>query len=395
MKIEKLSKKTAQSLNDMGFENLTEVQKRVIPHIIAGKEVICRSKTGTGKTAAFGIGLIERLIEKTSKRGLVITPTRELAVQVTKEISKIGRKHRINVVTIYGGVSIENQIRDLRRNPEIIVGTPGRLLDLINREEIKPKTFDMVILDEADIMLDMGFVEDIDKVLKMIQPKPLIELFSATVDKEILNIANKYMKDYELIEISDMSKPIEITEKIVDVNKNEKFGALLDILFEDKNRKTLIFLNTKRGVERIAEKIEQKRFRVGTLHGNMSQNKREMVLQQFKENRIDILIATDVAARGIHINNIDLVINFDLAKTAKTHLHRIGRTGRMNTKGNAISFNTVNELRSEYIGYLPPVESESYNYQNRGRNKEKRTNKKREQKTRGYDPQYGDPKYRD
>ncbi|MCC7552554.1 DEAD/DEAH box helicase [Candidatus Micrarchaeota archaeon] len=389
----KLNTKTTQSLKKMGFENLTEVQKKVIPFILEGKEVICRSKTGTGKTAAFGIGLIERLVEEKSKKGLIITPTRELAVQVSKELHQIGKIHRIEVLTIYGGVSIDNQISNLRHNPEIVVATPGRLLDLIQRGNINPKKFDMVILDEADIMLDMGFIDDIDKVLQMIQPPPLIALFSATVDEQILNIAKKYMRNYEFIEISDMSKPIEISEKIIDVTKNEKFGALLDILFEDKNRKTLIFLNTKRGVERVAEKIEQKRFKVGTLHGNMSQNKREFVLQQFKENKINILIATDVAARGIHINNVDLVINFDLAKTAKTHLHRIGRTGRMNQKGNAISFNTVNELRSEYIGYLPPVESESYTYKERGENKQKRKGRKQERNKGNYNPQYGDPNY--
>ena len=404
MTMELLSKKTVHSLKEMGYENLTEVQKKVIPRIIEGKEVICRSKTGTGKTAAFGIGLIERIVEKKSKKGLVITPTRELAVQVAKEVYKIGKGNKINVITIYGGVSIENQINDLKRRPEIVVATPGRLLDLINRREIEPKEFDVVILDEADIMLDMGFIDDIDKVLSKIKPKPLIELFSATVDKEILNIAEKYMKDYEFIEMSDMGKPIEITEKIIDVTQKEKFGALLDIIFEDKNRKTLIFLNTKRGVERIAEKIEQKRFRVGTLHGNMSQNKREFVLREFKQNKIDILIATDVAARGIHIDNVDLVINFDLAKTAKTHLHRIGRTGRMNQKGCAISFNTTNEIRREYIGYLPPVQSETYSYESRGENKENRKNRpvydnkdnrKKNNKKREFTRQYGDPNYRD
>ncbi len=402
MKIEKLSNKTAHSLKEMGFENLTEVQKKVIPFILEGKEVICRSKTGTGKTAAFGIGLIERLVEKKSNKGLIITPTRELAVQVTRELSKIGKKHRINVLTIYGGVSIDNQISNLRRNPEIVVATPGRLLDLIKRGNINPKKFDMVILDEADIMLDMGFIDDIDKVLQMINPPPLIALFSATVDKEILNIADKYMKKYEFVEMSDMGKPIEIVEKIIDVNKKEKFGALLDILFEDKNRKTLIFLNTKRGVERIADKIGEKRFRVGTLHGNMSQNKREYVLNEFKKNKIDILIATDVAARGIHIDNVDLVINFDLARSSKTHLHRIGRTGRMNQKGNAISFNTVNEVRPEYIGYLPPVQSETYTYTDRSGNKQKRGNEKSNnrkgnrtnKKRKDYSRQYGDPNYR-
>ena len=372
MKIDKLSEKTAHSLKEMGFENLTEVQKKVIPYILEGKEVICRSKTGTGKTAAFGIGLIERLVEKTSNKGLIITPTRELAVQVSRELSKIGKSHRINVLTIYGGVSIDNQIRNLRKNPEIIVATPGRLLDLINRRQIDPKKFDMVILDEADLMLDMGFIDDIDRVLSMINPLPLIELFSATVDEKIINMAEKYMKNYEFIEMSSMEKPVEITEKIIDVVKKEKFGALLDVLFEDKNRKTLVFMNTKRGVEKIAEKVRQKRFMVGTLHGNMTQNKREMVLGDFKQDRINILIATDVAARGIHIDNVDLVINFDLARTAKTHLHRIGRTGRMNQKGNAISFNTINETRSEFIGYLPPVQSEIYSYEERGDNKEKR-----------------------
>ena len=353
-------------------------------------------------------------------KALIVTPTRELAVQVSRELSKIGKIHKINVLTIYGGVSIDNQIRNLRRSPEIIVATPGRLLDLINRKEIDPREFDMVVLDEADTMLDMGFIDDIDKVLSIIKPAPLIELFSATVDEKILNIAEKYMKDYEFIEMSSMEKPIEITEKIIDVTKKEKFGALLDVLFEDKNRKTLIFLNTKRGVDRVAEKIRQKRFMVGTLHGDMSQNKREMVLRDFRQDRLNILIATDVAARGIHIDNVDLVVNFDLARSSKTHLHRIGRTGRMNQKGNAISFNTVNEVRSAHIGYLPPVESETYSYGNRVRNNQnrntkgpinkrydKRSNKrydrkrdkkrdrKRDRKRNNYTRQYGDPNYRD
>ncbi|MCD6279215.1 DEAD/DEAH box helicase [Candidatus Micrarchaeota archaeon] len=361
MKKETLSKETISALDKMRFTDLTEVQKRVIPLILEGKGVICRSKTGTGKTAAFGIAMVERIITGKTRKGLVITPTRELAVQVSNELARIGKDHKISVITIYGGVSISMQIEKLHKHPQIVVATPGRLLDLINRRQVFPQDFDFVVLDEADIMLDMGFIKDIDNILGKIIPTPQIALFSATIDKDILEMADYYIKDYEYITISDMDKPIEISEQILEVVRKERFGALLDILYKNRNKKIMIFLNTKRNTDRIAEKLSGKRFKVGALHGDMSQRKREQVLKDFKKGRINILVATDVAARGIHVDNIDIVINYDLARTSKMHLHRIGRTGRMNHKGMAISLNIIDQ-NNRRDSYLPPVETVKYQY---------------------------------
>jgi len=347
-----ISNRTQSALKDMKFNELTEVQNKIIPLIIKGREVICRSKTGTGKTAAFGIGMIELIVNKKINKGLVITPTRELALQVAKELSQIGKYHNIWLVTVYGGVSISRQQEQLKRGVDIVVATPGRLIDLINRGYLDPQNFNMVVLDEADVMLDMGFIDDIDRILRKIN-NPTVLLFSATVDKKIFDIANRYMENYEYVEMSDLSKPVEIIEKIIDVNRKEKFGALLDILYHNKQKRILIFVNTKRMADILADKLYDKRFKVDSLHGDMSQHQREIVMSKFKQGRLPILVATDVAARGIHVDNVDIVINYDLAKTAKIHLHRIGRTGRMNRRGIAISFNVTGGMRRHGEGYLP------------------------------------------
>ena len=365
MEIEKMniSRKTALSLEEMGFKSLTEVQEKAIPFVLEGREIICRSKTGTGKTAVFGIGLVELMIQhkiRNGGKGLVIVPTRELAMQVTDELWKIGKNNYIRSTAVYGGVSIDAQYERLAKGVQIVVATPGRLLDMIERRYIDPKSFGMVVLDEADVMLDMGFIEDIDRVLSMI-PNPQVLLFSATIDDKVLEISEKYMHNPEYISMSEMEKPIEIYEEIIDVEKKEKFGALLDLLFTHRNKKVLIFMNTKRGADLITEKLRMKRFFVNSLHGDLTQKQREYVMGDFKRGKLQMLVATDVAARGIHVDNVDIVINYDLAKTAKQHLHRIGRTGRMNQKGMAITLNVVGfGARDE--GHVPVAKRMKYEY---------------------------------
>ncbi len=332
-----ISFKTASALNEKGYLKPTEVQEKTIPLALRGEELVVRSQTGTGKTAIFGISLIESVSKGSGVKGLVLTPTRELAMQITKEIRDIGKNHHIQVYSIYGGQGMREQVDVLRRRDyDIIVATPGRLLDHARRGSIQLQRFNHVVLDEADTMLDIGFKPDIDKIMSSIPNKDQVLLFSATISPEIQSIARQYMSEPKIIEVGEEGKT-EIEEEFIRTTRAQKFQRLKDILNNKEVTKAIVFVGSKRGVEYVFEKLGRD-FSVNFTHGGKTQNQRERVMRDFKQGKFNILIATDVMARGIHVEEISHVINYDKANTSDIHTHRIGRTGRMGKTGKAITF---------------------------------------------------------
>lgn len=334
-----LSQKTLNSLNRLGFVNATEVQEKAIPLILLGENLIVRSKTGTGKTAAFGIGLIERLIAEPGKRALVLAPTRELAIQIYKELSEIAKEHHLKLTVVYGGAGMEPQVQALRKQPEIIIATPGRLLDHSERGNVDLSRYEIVVLDEADEMLDMGFKDEMDRIMAKIPENRNVLLFSATIDELILELVSNYMRGpAETIEVGEKERVETISEDFVQVSRREKFGKLKEILRAQDYGRVLIFMATKRGVDFLHDKLVNNGFHAEGIHGDLSQARRERVMGAFKEGKVKILVASDVAARGIHVEDVGLIVNYDEAQDADTHLHRVGRTGRMGKTGRAVTF---------------------------------------------------------
>ncbi|MFH0884493.1 MAG: DEAD/DEAH box helicase [Candidatus Micrarchaeota archaeon] len=333
-----LSEKTLLALAKLNYVEPTEVQEKAIPQIISGRNLIVRSHTGTGKTAAFGIGIIERIAAGTSKKALILTPTRELAVQVCKELKGIGQMHEQRITVAYGGASINIQLDELHGGVDILVATPGRLIDLTQRGAVKIGEFDIAILDEADQMLDMGFIDDVTMILDQLPKQRLTLLLSATLQESIMGIAHKYVHSPLIIEIGEITPAETIKQEHVETTDREKFPRLLEVLRSHADMKTLIFRETKMGASRLQERLWQRGVRAGVLQGDMTQAMRNRTITDFKEGRIKILVATNVAARGLHVDNLGLIVNYDKAQSEEIHLHRIGRTGRMGQEGKAINF---------------------------------------------------------
>lgn len=332
-----ISDRTIAALERMDYIDATEVQEKSLPLILQGKEVIVRSQTGTGKTAAFGVGLIEIIASNRSKKALILAPTRELTLQITKELRTIAKNHRLRIYAIYGGQNMNTQLKLLERGFDIIVATPGRLLDHARRGTIHLAQVNCVVLDEADRMLDMGFKEDIDTILGQTHPKKQMMLFSATIDYRIKDISKDYMKHPEMIEVGEV-KVEAIDEEFIRLTRREKLRALSQILRRNPSSKKIVFVATKRAVEFVCRKLKINGFDARYLHGDKTQNQRERTMREFKEGRFKILVATDVAARGLHIEDVSYIINYDRANSDDMHTHRIGRTGRMGKKGKAITF---------------------------------------------------------
>lgn len=327
-----------KSIKDMNYSTITEVQEKTIPLMINGENVICKSHTGSGKTLAFGIPISDRILSNKSQKVLILGPTRELVVQVKDEIGKLNRYSGLRVYNVYGGHGMNEEATALRRGVHILAATPGRLLDHFKRRVINPKQFDTVVLDEADRMLDMGFVEDIKKILDLIQPGR-VHLFSATLDGKVATIISKYIPTYEEVIIKEEVIGKNITEKHIEVkSSDEKFGHLKQVLEEAGSSRVLVFVSTKRYADMLTEKLTSLGYSVISIHGDKSQKYRELALEDFKAGRMQILIATDVAARGLQIDNVEYVVNYDQARDADTHKHRIGRTGRMGKTGVAVTF---------------------------------------------------------
>jgi len=336
-----IDNKIKESLKKMNFDKPTKVQELVIPSMIKGKNVVVKSHTGSGKTAAFGIPVIHQILNGDVKKVLIIGPTRELVVQVCEEIRKMCKDSHIRVFAVYGGHGIEGEIELLNRKFDIVCATPGRLLDHIERRTLNPKEFDTIILDEADRMLDMGFIDDIKIILSKTQAKNT-HLFSATLDSKIINIIKKYIREYEEIILNEEIIGTKIIEEIISTPARWKTQKLIELIKDKKDKKILIFVSTKRFCDMLSQRLTKNRFRVETIHGDLSQRKREIALSRFKKGEVNILIATDVAARGLQIDNVDYVVNYDEPQDEDTYKHRVGRTGRMGKTGYAINFKIDN-----------------------------------------------------
>lgn len=337
----------------MGFEEATPIQAETIPVTLQGHDVIGQAQTGTGKTVAFGVPLLERInMKEPVVQGLIIAPTRELAVQVSEELYKLGQDKRVKVLSIYGGQDIQRQIRALKKGPQIIVGTPGRIMDHMNRGTIDFKNVHTVILDEADEMLNMGFVEDIEAILSKVPSERQTLLFSATMPGPIRSIANRFMKEPKVIrtKAKEMTVP-QIEQSYVEVHEKKKFDVLTRLLDIQSPELAIIFGRTKRRVDELANALSIRGYTAEGIHGDLTQAKRLQVLKKFKSNTIDILVATDVAARGLDISGVTHVYNFDIPQDPESYVHRIGRTGRAGKTGAAITFVTPRET-----SYLRVVE---------------------------------------
>ena len=340
-----ISPATLKSLQRMGFEEATPIQAETIPLGLENKDVIGQAQTGTGKTTAFGVPMIDKIdYSKDIIQGIIIAPTRELAIQVSEELYKIGYGKRARVLSIYGGQDINRQIRALKRPPHIIVGTPGRLLDHINRKTLRLDHVQMVVLDEADEMLNMGFIEDIESILAQVPEEHQTLLFSATMPAPIQRIAERFMHEPQVIRVKAKEMTVSLIDQYyIETQERNKFDVLTRLLDIQSLELAIIFGRTKRRVDELAEALNLRGYNAEGIHGDLSQAKRMSVLRKFKEGNLDVLVATDVAARGLDISGVTHVYNFDIPQDPESYVHRIGRTGRAGNAGVAITLITPRE----------------------------------------------------
>ena len=343
-----LSDETLEALKEKGFEEPTEIQRLAIPRLLEeGTEIVGQAQTGTGKTAAFALPIIETIEPSgTLPEALVLVPTRELASQVSEEISSLKGKKKLEVTSIYGGASMEQQLRRLRRGVNIVVGTPGRILDHIRRGSLKLENLDFLVLDEADEMLDMGFIDDIEQVLRAVPEKKRMLMFSATMPPEIMKLAEGFMKNPEIIRTQKKDTAALTTDQIYyEVREGDKLEALTRIIDREKEFYGVVFCRTKLQCDEIGTKLRDRGYDAASLHGDLSQREREAILKKMKDHQLSILVATDVAARGLDIQDLTHVINYTIPSDPEIYIHRVGRTGRAGKTGTAITFITPSEAR--------------------------------------------------
>ncbi len=347
-----LPQQLQQTISRHGYKNLTPIQVQGIPAIRDGKDVIGIANTGTGKTAAFLIPLIERIMSDRTYKALIVAPTRELALQIQDELRLFSSGMPIYSAFCIGKSSMYTQIRELQRNPHVVVGTPGRLKDLISRKALRLERFRMVILDEADQMLDMGFINDIKEIISFLPAERQSLFFSATLSPSINTLINSFVKNPVLISVKTSETTSHITQEVVTVEPTAlKIEKLTSLLRQEDFTKVLVFGRTKRGVEKITQDLYAKGFKVASIHGDKEQSARQRALRMFKEDVVNIMIATDVAARGLDIPNVSHVINYDVPESYEDYIHRIGRTGRANKTGKALTF---------VQGLAAPLKTQSY-----------------------------------
>ena len=335
-----LSKDVLRGIKALGFKKPSPIQAQSIMPLLEGRDVIGQAQTGTGKTAAFGIPMVESIdLSDNRVQGLVLAPTRELAVQIADHISRISRYTGVRVCPIYGGEKISRQIRQLKRGVHIVVGTPGRVIDHLERGTLKLRAVRMVVLDEADRMLDMGFVKDINKILDRVPKDKQTSLFSATIDRNVWKICDKYMDRPEKILVSKDEIALEqIEQRYVRVDHMSRYPILKELIADQRIRKALIFTKTKRGAYKLSKMLKRSGYNANALHGDLTQPQRDRVTQSFRNDRIDFLVATDIAARGLDISGITHIINYNIPRETLAYFHRIGRTARMEAEGVAITF---------------------------------------------------------
>ncbi|MFD1670567.1 DEAD/DEAH box helicase [Agrilactobacillus yilanensis] len=356
MKFEALNLDPAllEAVQSAGFEEATPIQAGTIPLVMAGKDVIGQAQTGTGKTAAFALPILNNLDMKDENvQALIISPTRELAIQTQEELYRLGQFKKARIQVVYGGADIRRQIRSLKHNhPQVVVGTPGRLLDLINRNALKIEHIRTLVLDEADEMLDMGFIEDIEKILTHVPNEHQTLLFSATMPAPIMRISEKFMSKPEIVKIKSKELTSDLIDQYYVRSKDfEKFDVMTRLFDVQNPELALVFGRTKRRVDELAKGLQARGYRAEGIHGDLTQQKRMSVLRQFKKGELDILVATDVAARGLDISGVTHVYNYDIPQDPDSYVHRIGRTGRAGKSGMSVTFVTSNEM-----GYLKTIE---------------------------------------
>lgn len=331
-------KRLVAEIDKKGFENPTHIQDESIPHIMDGKDIVGLANTGTGKTATFLLPLIHKVLNNRSQKIVVLAPTRELAQQINDELGSFTQGMRIFSTLCIGGSPIGRQIAHLRRSNDFIIGTPGRVMDLIKRGNLKLADAHTIVLDEADRMLDMGFIHDIKFVLSHMPKERHTLFFSATMSQEIKNLIHEFLNNPVTVSVVKQETAQNIDQDIISVKNREKIDVLHELLVQDEFEKVIIFGKTKRGVDRLSKDLYKKGIKTETMHGDKSQGQRKQALRNFKEGRVQHLIATDVAARGIDVDNISHVINYELPATYDDYVHRIGRTGRGGAKGKALTF---------------------------------------------------------
>lgn len=343
-----LSSEINRAVSEMGFEEPSPIQAQSIPLLLKGKDVIGQAQTGTGKTAAFGIPILE-LVDPNNRKpqSIVLCPTRELAIQVAEELRKLSKyAEGLKILPIYGGQSIDRQIRGLKKGVQVVIGTPGRVLDHIRRRTLKLDQVKMFVLDEADEMLDMGFREDIESVLNSVPEERQTILFSATIPKPILDLAGKYQKNPQLVKVVHKQLTVpNIDQVYYEVKERDKLEVMARLMDIHNPKLALVFCNTKRKVDELVEKISARGFFADALHGDLKQKQRDRVMDKFRNGTIDILVATDVAARGIDVDDVEAVFNYDIPQNEEYYVHRIGRTGRAGRGGTAITFVAGREIR--------------------------------------------------
>lgn len=342
-----LSKKVLTAVSEMGFEEPTPIQAKTIPLIMDNLDVIGQAQTGTGKTAAFGIPIVEKINTSLFKvQALVLTPTRELAIQVAEEVGKLGHQKRVKVLPIYGGQPIDRQIRSLRMGVHVVIGTPGRVLDHLERRTLSLANVNIAVLDEADEMLDMGFIEDIESIIKNTPQQRQTLLFSATMPLPIKRLAEKYMKHPEFVTISKENLTVpSIQQYYYEIAHGSKLDALSRILDFENYESVIVFSRTKRGADELAAGLQTRGYLAESLHGDLTQAQRDKTMRSFRQGQADILVATDVAARGLDIDRVSHVINYDIPQDPESYVHRIGRTGRAGREGKALTLIVPQEYR--------------------------------------------------
>ena len=350
----KLSAELLAEIDKAGFVEASPIQEQTIPLALEGKDVIGQAQTGTGKTAAFGLPTLEKIrTEEATIQALVIAPTRELAVQSQEELFRFGRSKGVKVRSVYGGSSIEKQIKALKSGAHIVVGTPGRLLDLIKRKALKLQDVETLILDEADEMLNMGFLEDIEAIISRVPESRQTLLFSATMPEAIKRIGVQFMIDPEHVKIAAKELTTELVDQYyIRVKEQEKFDTMTRLMDVEQPELSIVFGRTKRRVDELTRGLKIRGFRAEGIHGDLDQNKRLRVLRDFKNGNLDVLVATDVAARGLDISGVSHVYNYDIPQDPESYVHRIGRTGRAGQTGQSITFVAPNEM-----GYLQIIEN--------------------------------------
>ena len=353
-----LDKNIIKALNNLKYEEPSKVQEEVIPRLLSEKDLIVKSKTGSGKTASFAIPLVQKVdINNNSVQGLIIAPTRELALQIKEEIQSIGRIKKVRCSAIFGKQPLKDQIAELKQRVHIVVATPGRIIDHIGRGTIDLSNIKYFIIDEADKMLHKGFVDDMESILSKLPQKSCKGMFSATIDDNINIVCDKYMKNPEMIDIKidDIQVKKQISEYFIKVEKESRYETLKDIIYSECPNSTIVFANTRDKVDEIYKNMKKDKFLVGAIHGEMSQDKRLFIIKDFKDYKFNILVSSDITARGIHIDDVSLVINYEVPRDKENYVHRIGRTGRVDKLGKAITLVSSNEEKyltdiKEYTG---------------------------------------------